>query len=192
MASVKESVDVNVPVRTAYNQWTQFEDFPSFMEGVKEVKQLDEKRLFWRAEVGGKEKEWNAEISEQLPDERIAWHSTTGARNLGVVTFHRLSDKKTRVMVQLEYDPEGAVETAGDALGLLTRRVRGDLDRFKEFIEARGEETGAWRGKIARPSNGAGRRQTASTKTAKTAKGRARKSAASRKSARKLRRARSR
>jgi uncharacterized membrane protein len=167
VASVKESIDVDVPVRTAYNQWTQFEEFPSFMEGVKEVRQLDDKRLFWRAEVGGKEKEWNAEISEQLPDERIAWHSTTGARNAGVVTFHRISDAKTRVMVQIDYDPEGAVETAGDALGILTGRVRGDLDRFKEFIETRGEETGAWRGKIRHPSDGPGTRRTATTKTAR-------------------------
>ena len=189
MASVKESIDVEVPVRTAYNQWTQFEEFPSFMEGVKEVRQLDDKRLFWRAEVAGKEREWNAEISEQLPDQRIAWHSTTGARNAGVVTFHRISDAKTRVMVQVDYDPEGAVETAGDALGVLTRRVRGDLDRFKEFIEARGEETGAWRGRIARPSNGAAPRRTAATKTAKV---RARTSTARKKSASKQRRAQSR
>jgi uncharacterized membrane protein len=186
VASVKESIDVDVPVRTAYNQWTQFEEFPSFMEGVKEVRQLDDKRLFWRAQVGGKEKEWNAEISEQLPDERIAWHSTTGARNAGVVTFHRISDAKTRVMVQIDYDPEGAVETAGDALGVLTGRVRGDLDRFKEFIETRREETGAWRGKIRRPSDGPGTRRTATTKTVRKT------STARKKSVRKQRRTQSR
>ncbi len=148
MSSIEQSVDVNVPVHTAYNQWTQFEEFPRFMEGIEEIRQLDDKRLHWRANVGGKEKEWHAVISEQIPDERIAWHNTTGATNAGVVTFHRLNDKTTRIMLQVEYDPEGIVENVGDLVGVVSTRVKGDLQRFKEFIEARGTETGAWRGEI--------------------------------------------
>ena len=148
MATIEQSIDVNVPVRTAYNQWTQFEEFPRFMEGVKEVRQLDDKRLRWRAEIAGKEKEWDAEITEQIPDERVAWTSRSGPWNAGVVTFHRLDDNRTRVMLQLAYDPEGVVENVGDALGVVSVRVKGDLQRFKEFIESRGAETGAWRGEI--------------------------------------------
>ena len=148
MANIEQSIDVDVPVSTAYNQWTQFEEFPRFMEGVREVRQLDDKRLQWRAEVGGRDKEWYAEITEQKPDMRIAWRSTSGARNAGVVTFHRLSDSRTRVMLQIEYDPEGAVENVGDAVGVVSARIRGDLERFKEFIESRGRETGGWRGEI--------------------------------------------
>lgn len=151
MASVEKHIDVKVPVETAYNQWTQFEEFPRFMEGVKEVRQLDDTRLHWRAEIAGKEEEWDAVISEQTPDERVAWRNTTGANNAGAVTFHRLDDNSTRVMLQLEYEPQGVVENVGSALGFVTRRVEGDLERFKEFIEARGQETGAWRGKIDRP-----------------------------------------
>jgi uncharacterized membrane protein len=152
MASrIEKSIDVDVPVTTAYNQWTQFEQFPRFMEGVKEVRQLDDTRLFWRAEIGGKEKTWEAEISEQRPDERIAWTNRTGATNSGVVTFHRLSPNKTRVMLQMDYDPEGLVENVGDFLGVASTRISGDLDRFKNFIEARGQETGAWRGEVERP-----------------------------------------
>ena len=148
MASVQKSIDVHVPVRTAYNQWTQFEEFPQFMQGVEEVRQLDDKRLHWRASIAGKTEEWDAEITEQVPDMRVAWTNTTGARNAGVVTFHRLDDNTTRVMLQLDYDPEGVVENVGDALGFVSRRVEGDLERFKEFVEARGQETGAWRGTI--------------------------------------------
>jgi uncharacterized membrane protein len=148
MASVEKPIEVNVPVRTAYNQWTQFEEFPRFMEGVKEVRQLDDTRLHWRAEIAGKEEEWDAEISEQTPDQRVAWHNTTGARNAGVVTFHYLEPSKTRVMLQMDYEPEGLLESVGSALGFVERRVEGDLKRFKEFIEARGAETGAWRGEI--------------------------------------------
>jgi uncharacterized membrane protein len=151
MSTIEESVEVKVPVRVAYNQWTQFEEFPRFMEGVERVEQLDDRRLHWVAEIGGKRNEWDAEISEQRPDERVAWHSTTGAKNAGAVTFHRLSDDRTKVMVQLEYEPEGPVETTGDALGVVERRARGDLKRFKEFIEGRGHETGAWRGQIDPP-----------------------------------------
>ena len=148
MATIEESIDVDVPIRTAYNQWTQFEEFPRFMSGVQAVRQLDDRRLHWRAEVGGVDKEWNAEITEQVPDQRIAWHSTSGARNAGVVTFHHLTDTTTRIMLQLDYDPEGVVENVGDAVGAVGMRVRGDLARFKEFIETRQRETGAWRGTI--------------------------------------------
>jgi uncharacterized membrane protein len=150
MARIEQSIDVDVPVRTAYNQWTQFEEFPRFMEGVESITQLDDKRLKWVASIGGKRKEWTAEITEQRPDERIAWTSRGGAFNAGVVTFHRLSDNKTRVMLQLEYDPEGVVENVGDAVGVVSARVKGDLERFKQFIEERGRETGAWRGEIDR------------------------------------------
>ena len=149
MASVEKSIDVNVPVRTAYNQWTQFEEFPRFMEGVLEVRQLDDRRLHWRAKVGGQEKAWDAEITEQVPDDRIAWRARSGAANAGVVTFHRLGEGCTRIMLQLEYEPEGVMEKAGDAVGVVSHRVEGDLLRFKEFIEGRGRETGGWRGEIS-------------------------------------------
>jgi len=148
VGKVEESIDVKVPVSTAYNQWTQFEEFPRFMEGVKSVRQLDDRTLEWTAEIAGNEETWTAEISEQEPDQRIAWHAMDGATNAGVVTFHRIDDDTTRVMLQLEYEPEGVLETAGDALGIPERRIRGDLERFKEFIESRGAETGAWRGEI--------------------------------------------
>jgi uncharacterized membrane protein len=148
MSTIEQSVEVNVPVRTAYNQWTQFEDFPHFMEGVEEVKQLTDTRLRWRAEVAGQEREWEAEIDEQRPDERIAWHAIDGSTNAGVVTFHRIDDGKTRVMLQLEFEPDDALEKTGDVLGLVKRRAKGDMERFKEFIESRGTETGAWRGEV--------------------------------------------
>jgi uncharacterized membrane protein len=148
MSVIEKSIEINVPVRAAYNQWTQFEEFPKFMEGVKQVKQLDDKHLQWKADIGGKEKEWKAEITEQIPDERIAWTSRGGAINAGVVTFHRLSDSKSKVMLQMEYDPQGFVENVGDAIGVVTQRVQGDLERFKQYIENRGQETGAWRGTV--------------------------------------------
>ena len=150
MSTIEKSIEVNVPGKTAYNQWTQFEEFPKFMEGVKEVKQQDDKRLHWRAEIAGKEKEWDAEITEQIPDSRIAWRSRTGAPNGGVVTFHQISPTTTKIMLQLEYDPETFVEKTGDAVGIVSLRVTGDLDRFKQFIESRGQETGAWRGEIGK------------------------------------------
>lgn len=153
MSTIEKSIQVNVPVRTAYNQWTQFEDWPSFMEGVKEIKQLDDTHQHWRAEIGGKEKQFDVVLTEQIPDKRIAWHSTSGAKNAGVVTFHRISDDTTRVMLQMDYDPEGLVENVGDMLGFVTRRVEGDLERFKQFIESRGHETGAWRGTISQDSS---------------------------------------
>lgn len=148
MSNVTKYIDVNVPVRTAYNQWTQFEEFPKFMEGIEQVRQLDDTRMHWVANVGGKTKEWDAKITEQLPDERVAWTNIDGAPNAGVVTFHKLSDTTTRVTLQMDYDPEGLVENVGDALGFVSRRVEGDLQRFKQFIEARGQETGAWRGEV--------------------------------------------
>jgi uncharacterized membrane protein len=148
MSVIEKSIELNVPVRTAYNQWTQFEEFPKFMEGVKEVKQIDDKHLQWKANIAGKDEEWNAEITEQIPDERIAWTSRGGASNAGVVTFHRISDATSKMMLQLEYDPKGFVEKTGDAMGLVTQRVQGDLERFKTFIESRGQETNAWRGTI--------------------------------------------
>ena len=148
MSVIEKSIEIEVPVRTVYNQWTQFEEFPKFMEGVKQVKQIDDKHLHWKAEIGGKEKEWDAEITEQIPDERVAWRSRTGAMNAGVVTFHRLSEAKSKVMLQLEYDPEGVVENVGDAVGVVSQRVVGDLERFKKYIESRGRETGAWRGTV--------------------------------------------
>ena len=148
MAKVEKSIDVNVPVRTAYNQWTQFEQFPRFMEGVKEVRQLEDQNLHWRATVGGKEVEWTATITFQEPDRRIAWQSIGGATNAGSVSFTSLGPDTTRITLQLEYEPQGVVENTGSALGVVSLRVDGDLKRFKEFIERQGHETGAWRGAI--------------------------------------------
>ena len=148
MSTVATSIEVNVPVRTAYNQWTQFEQFPQFMEGIKEVQQLDDRRLHWKAEIGGRAKEWDAEITEQIPDQRIAWKSVGGAMNQGMVTFESLSDTKSLVQLNIGYEPEGMVETVGDETGAVSLRVKKDLERFKEFIEVRGRETGAWRGTV--------------------------------------------
>ena len=151
MARVEKDIEVAVPVRTAYNQWTQFEEFPNFMEGVQEVRQVDDRRLHWRAEVAGHEREWDAEIREQVPDEKVIWQSTSGPMNAGMVKFDPLGPDKTRVHLEMSYEPEGAMETVGEALGFLSRQVEGDLERFKEFIEVRGVESGAWRGEIANP-----------------------------------------
>jgi uncharacterized membrane protein len=148
MSSIQESVDVQVPVRTAYDQWTQFEEFPRFMEGVESVRQIDDTHMHWKADIGGVTREWDAEVTEQHPDERVAWTSTDGAQHAGVVTFHRLSADTTRVMLQLDFEPEGLVEQAGDKLGFVKRRAKGDLERFKGLIEAQGTESGAWRGDV--------------------------------------------
>ena len=148
MNSVTEKIEVDVPLSTAYNQWTQFEEFPHFMEGVKSVSQIDDTHLHWVAEVGGNTKEWDAEITQQEPDQIISWRATSGAENSGVVSFHRLDDDRTQVILQLDVEPEGFIENAGAALGVLQGRVKGDLARFKEFIESRGVETGAWRGEV--------------------------------------------
>jgi uncharacterized membrane protein len=150
MSTIEQSIEVAVPVRTAYDQWTQFEAFPQFMEGVEAVTQSDDTHLHWVAEFGGQRREWDAEITEQLPDERVAWTSREGTRNAGVVTFHRLDDTSTRVMLQLDVEPEGLVERAGDKLGFIRRRAAGDLERFKDFIESRGRATGSWRGEVDR------------------------------------------
>jgi uncharacterized membrane protein len=146
--SIEKSVEVDVPVSTAYNQWTQFEEFPSFMNGVEAVKQLDETHLHWVASIGGHREEWDAEITEQIPDERVAWKATSGKGNAGVVTFHKLDDNRTKVMLQLDWESEGRVEALGAMLGRDDRAVKGDLERFKELIEKQGSESGAWRGEV--------------------------------------------
>jgi uncharacterized membrane protein len=150
MGSVERSIEVNVPVSVAYNQWTQFEQFPRFMQGVEEIHQVNDAHLFWRVNLAGVPREFHAEVVEQRPDERIAWRSSEGAMHAGVVTFHRLSDDRTRIMVRIEEQPDGVAERLGEAIGLLDRRVKGDLERFKAMIEERGSETGAWRGEIER------------------------------------------
>ncbi|GAA1620346.1 hypothetical protein GCM10009733_015980 [Nonomuraea maheshkhaliensis] len=151
MSTIEHSEDVNVPVRAAYNQWTQFEGFPEFMEGVESVKQIGDTRTAWVAEIAGVRREFEAEITEQHPDERVAWRSTDKPHHAGVVTFHRLDDSTTRVTLQMEYDPDGFIETAGDWLQLVRMRVVGDVKRFKTFIESRGGESGGWRGDVPSP-----------------------------------------
>jgi uncharacterized membrane protein len=152
MSTVEKSIDVDVPVSTAYNQWTQFESFPQFMEGVDRIDQLTPTQTHWVTSIGGVHREFDAEITEQHPDERIAWTTTGGPRQAGVVTFHRLDADRSRVMLQMDFEPDGVVETAGDKLGFVSRRVEGDLERFKKFIESRGREEGAWRGDVDRPT----------------------------------------
>jgi uncharacterized membrane protein len=153
MATIEESVEVMVPVRTAYNQWTQFEAFPQFMEGVEQVRQLTDTKVHWVAEIAGQRREWDSEITEQVPDQRIAWRSTEGATNAGVVTFHRLDEGKSKIMLQLEFEPENIIEQAGDKLGFVKGRAKGDLKRFKAFIESEGRESGAWRGEVPQDKN---------------------------------------
>lgn len=155
MATIERSVEIHAPASAAYNLWTRFELFPRFMEGVEEVRQKDDRHLHWRAKVAGRTEEWDAEITEQIPDKRIAWRSLGGAENAGVVTFHRLSDDTSRVMLQMSYQPEKVTEKIGDALGLMTRRVEGDLHRFKEFAEEEAERTPGWRGEIPAPKDSA-------------------------------------
>ncbi len=147
MATVEKSIDVNVPAQVAYDQWTEFEEFPVFMEGVKEARQLDDTHLHWCADIGGVEKEWDAEITEQIPDRRIAWHSVSGAANGGIVSFQGAGNE-IHIQARMDYDPKGLVENAGDAMGFVSRRVEGDLERFKDFLESRDRETGAWRGTV--------------------------------------------
>ena len=148
MERVQKSITVECTLQTVYNQWTQFEEFPRFMDGVKHVTQLDDKRLHWEAEIGGKDKEWNARITEQIPDHRIAWESEGGENTSGVVTFQADGPNRTMVNLEMLYDPKGIVESAGNAIGIVSHRVESDLERFKEFIEERRRETGAWRGTI--------------------------------------------
>ena len=152
MSRVEKTLVVNVPVRVAYDQWTQFEEFPRFMEGVKSVQQLDDAHLHWKAEIAGQQKDWDARIVAQRPDEMVAWTSTSGARNAGVVRFEAISDDVTRIVLEMDVDPDGPIENLGDFLGVLDRRVEDDLKRFKEFIESRGAPTGAWRGSVEGPS----------------------------------------
>jgi len=148
MEKIEKSIEVDCPLRTVYDQWTQFEEFPRFMKGVKKVTQLDDQRLHWEAEIGGKNKEWDARITHQVPDQVIAWQSEGGEYTSGAVKFEAAGPGRTRINLQLVYDPKGFVESAGDAIGVVSNRVGNDLERFKEFIETRRQETGAWRGTI--------------------------------------------
>lgn len=149
MQTITESIDVDVPVSTAYNQWTQFEDFPEFLSFVESITQLDDVQLHWRVNIDGVVREFDARITEQDPDKRVAWNSISGeANHAGVVTFHKLTDTSCRVTVQLDWQPEGFVEKVGAALGVDDRSVKKDLKKFKEFIESRSVETGAWRGEV--------------------------------------------
>ena len=148
MSQITDHIDVDVPVRVAYDQWTQFESFPEYMEGVERVVQLDDTTLDWTARIAGKVKHWRATIVEQVPDQVVAWRSTEGARNDGRVSFEPMTADGCRITLQLDVDPEGPLEATGDALGFVSRRAKGDLERFKEFIEARGQATGAWRGRV--------------------------------------------
>ena len=149
MERIEKSIEVKCPVSTVYNQWTQFEEFPRFMAGVKEVKQLDDTHLHWHAEIWGKDKEWDSEIVEQVPDRVIAWRSTSGdAPNAGAVRFEEIAPERTRVRLTMEYEPQGAVENVGDALGVMSARVQNSVEDFKKFIESRGAESGAWRGEV--------------------------------------------
>jgi uncharacterized membrane protein len=148
MSRVEHLIDVNVPVRTAYDQWTQFEAFPRFMKNVKEVRQLDDQTLEWTAEIGPVTRTWKADITDQTPDRRVAWRSTSGPKNGGAVLFEPLDAERTRIRVAIDAEPDDAVEKVGDALGILDRSVKADLDRFREFIEARHHPTGSWRGEI--------------------------------------------
>jgi uncharacterized membrane protein len=150
MPTVTKSIDVHVPISTAYNQWTQFETFPEFMGGVDQVQQLDDRHLHWKISVGGQAREFDAEVTEQHPDERVAWKSTDGKTHAGVVTFHKIAPDETRVTVQMDWQPEGIAEKAGAVVGLDDRQVSSDLDKFKSFIESRSTETGAWRGEVPR------------------------------------------
>ena len=153
MASVTKSVDVNVAISVAYNQWTQFESFPQFMDGVESITQVDDTHSHWVTNVAGVKREFDTEVTEQHPDERVAWTSTGGdTKHAGVVTFHRLADAQTRVMIQIDWEPEGFVEKAGSAVGVDSHQVKADAKRFKKFIEERGAETGAWRADVDRPS----------------------------------------
>jgi len=148
MPTVKKSIEVDVPVRVAYDQWTQFEEFPRFMEGVESVQQLDDKRLRWRGKIAGKVEEWEAEITEQVPDKVIAWRSTSGARNDGIVRFVPLGENKTKIELEMHWEPKDVTERIGDVLGADDLRIQGDLNRFKKFVEERRTPTGAWRGEI--------------------------------------------
>jgi uncharacterized membrane protein len=149
MERVEKSVEVECPVSTAYNQWTQFEEFPKFMDGVREVRQLDDTHLHWSAEVWGKDEEWDAEITEQVPDRRISWRSTSGATNAGTVRFDSLAPDRTRVHLLMAFQPQGALEKAGEMIGAMNSQIERSLESFKSFIEQSGLETGEWRGRVS-------------------------------------------
>jgi uncharacterized membrane protein len=148
METIEESIEVNVPIRTAYNQWTQFEEFPRFMGDIESVQQLDDKRLHWVASVAGRRHEWDAEILEQTPDQKISWRSTSGKHNAGTVIFDKVDENTTRVTVTIVFEPEGVIEKMGEAMGIASMRVKDNMKRFKDLVESRGTETGAWRGEI--------------------------------------------
>jgi len=148
MSKIEASIDVDVPVRVAYDQWTQFEEFPRFMDAVESVTQLDDTHLHWVAKIAGVRKEWDAKITQQEPDQRVAWTSTNGADNAGAVDFHRVDDRRTRITLTMDIDPDGAMESIGNAVGVPERQVEGDLKRFKEFIEQRAVPSGACRGTV--------------------------------------------
>lgn len=150
MTTIEESIEVGAPLRSVYDRWTRFEDFPRFMDGVEEIRQIDDTHLHWVAEFGGSRHEWDAEITEQKPDERVAWRNTDGKENAGVVTFHRIDDENTRIMVQMDFVPEGIKERIGDAIGAPDRQVQGDLERFKKLVETAGD-AGGWRDEVKRP-----------------------------------------
>jgi uncharacterized membrane protein len=149
MSVIEKTVEVQCPLNKVYNQWTQFETFPRFMEGVEEIKQIDDTHLHWHAEIAGVDREWDAQITEQIPDRKIAWRSITGPENGGTVMFQPVDPQRTRVTLRMEYDPKGLVENAADMIGTIERRVEGDMKRFRDFIEERGQETGAWRGDVS-------------------------------------------
>lgn len=148
MSTIEKTIDVGVPIAVAYNQWTQFEEFPQFMEGLTDVRQIDDTHLHWRANIGGREREWDSEITEQIPDQLISWQATSGSQNSGTITFRPIDEHSCRIMLHLDYKPEGPVENLGDLLGIVSRRVEADLRRFKKFIESRKVETGSWRGEV--------------------------------------------
>ncbi len=148
MERIEKTFEVDCPIHTVYNQWTQFEEFPRFMDGVEEVRQLDDTHLHWRAKIAGKQKEWDAEIVEQVPDQRIAWRSTSGAANAGTVRFEPLNKERTRVKLTMEYEPQGFVEKTGDMVGVVSHKVENAVEKFKKLIEARRSETGGWRGEV--------------------------------------------
>ena len=157
MSTVKSDIDVNVPISVAYNQWTQFESFPHFMGGIDSITQVDDTHTHWKVSIAGIKREFDAEITEQLPDERVAWNSIGGEDHAGVVTFHRIADDQTRVSVQLEWKPEGLIEKVGALLQVDDIQIDRDLHRFKELIESNGFETGAWRGTVEREPDATGR-----------------------------------
>ena len=148
LSFVQDSIEVDVPISTAYNQWTQFEDFPKFMKDVEEVRQVDDTHLHWRAIIAGQPVEWDAEITTQIPDRRISWRSTSGPSNSGAVTFDRVTDNRTRITLRMSYRAPGLVEKVGDALGAVRIELSGNLHRFADFIQTRQRETGAWRGTV--------------------------------------------